>query len=519
MNPDSVISVSVLFVDAKDILAAMVQEYGPVQFAVYQASFGKHALDVLGTNSIDILVVDWPTSQMSGVQWIHEATARQESLQVILLGEALQLPFVNSVSIKHTVIDRQKPNYLEELHQKIERCMAIKKIKDDLDEKENYLKKSVTHGTWIEQVEARAMATRLAISALLETSLEPLTLVRQSEVILEIILTIPCFSGLRQGVLFLMDEVSGNLHMVGHKNLLEPLLALCAQVPLGHCLCGKAAQAREIIFQDHLTQDHDTRCEGMVEHGHYCVPIVSKERLFGLLCLNLPAGHQRQPEEDSILFVISNTLALILAHRHTEGELRKAEEHLRFMAYHDPLTGLHNRQYFDIKFNKIFTALQSSNRRQNAPPFQGAFLAIFDIDHFKRVNDTYGHMMGDEVLVLFARVITDCFRDKDASFRFGGEEFVVLLTDLNADAAQMVLNRFRTQIESFAFPQVGQVTVSIGAVQMEGGELAGTLIEKADKALYFSKDNGRNQVNIYHELVASGRLEEAGKDEGEIDLW
>lgn len=382
------------------------------------------------------------------------------------------------------------------------------------EEEQNGKRERSNDGERFEQ----AIATRIAISALLETSIESLPLDKQVDAILAIILSVPWFSGLRKGAFFLFDASDNQLHMVGHLGLAEPLLTTCAQVPLGRCLCGKAALSREILFVNHVNDAHETRCDGMQPHGHYCLPILNNERLLGLLCLYLPAGHQRKPEEDALLSTIHNTLALIFERRRVEDELKKAQDRLRFMAYHDPLTGLHNRQYFDITFEKLFATLQQANRRQDATTVQSAFLAIFDIDHFKRVNDTYGHLMGDEVLVLFARIMEESFRDRDALFRFGGEEFLVLLNALSSEDVERALNRFRQAIESYPFSQVGQVTVSIGAVGILPGELAGTLIEKADKALYYSKENGRNQVNFYHLLVAAGHLESVDHDT-DVELW
>ena len=388
-----------------------------------------------------------------------------------------------------------------------------------MQQQEEMLEVDAANRQLVEKMVERALTTRIVISALLETSLEPLSLDQQIDVILEIILAVPWFSGLHQGALFLMDEMIGRLRMVGQKNVSEPLLSSCAEVPLGHCLCGRAGKQREIVFAHQVDGDHETCIDGMKPHGHYCVPIVGRGRLLGVLCLFLPVGHPHRADEDAFLITISNTLALMLEHRQTESDLKKAEERLRFLAYHDPLTGLHNRQFFDSTFSKIFSALQNTGRRQNESPSQGAFLAMLDIDHFKRVNDTYGHLMGDEVLVLFARIMNECFRDRDSTFRFGGEEFVVLLSDLPPATAEAVLNRFRVAVESYPFPQVGQVTVSIGAVQIQSGELAGTAIEKADKALYHSKKNGRNQVNLYQALLESGHLDEVIHGTGEVDIW
>ncbi|MBF0400601.1 MAG: diguanylate cyclase [Magnetococcales bacterium] len=513
-------STSVLFVeDEQATLDELVLGYKSSSHAVYQALSGQQALNILQAHPIDILVMDVQLPDMDGLALIQRATEIRDGLQIILMSGSEERLLAIQAMTRYTALAIQKPVHSDELHICIKRCVAAKKVQKKLCQQEEMLLLETTHRKRREKAANRTMAIRIAISALLESSLEPLAFSKQVEVMLDIILTIPWLAGLQEGALFLMDESSGSLRMIGQKNLPELQRTQCSEMALGHCLCGKAAKQRKIIFTSQVDDDHVVRFDGMPPHGHYCVPIVGKKSLLGVLCLHLPAGHPHHADDDALLTTISHTLALILEHKQAEAELKKAGDQLRFMAYHDPLTGLNNRQYFDVTFNKVFLALQNTNRRQNEQPFRGAFLAILDIDHFKKVNDTYGHMMGDEVLVLFARIMNECFRDKDALFRFGGEEFVVLLNDVDADMAVSALNRFRTQVESYPFPQVGRVTVSIGAVRIEPGELAGTLIEKADKALYYSKGNGRNQVNLYNVLIEAGLLEDVSHETEEVDLW
>lgn len=503
-------------------LAELSRYHAEPDCRILRAANGPEGLAVLHAQPVDLLIIDGSPSDGSGVQLATRAMALQPGLQVILLIEPEE--WVNGTrwqgeSTHPMMVAMEQSTRVNDLRAAVNRCLEFKKLREALQQNAARLHSEMENRKQAEEFADRALTTRIAISALLETGLESMALSRQIEVILDIILTIPWFSGLRKGVFFLMDNQTGQLRLAGQRYLTESIVSSCAQVPLGHCLCGRAAQRQEIVFSGSLSDEHENRYEGIQPHGHYCVPVVSKGHLLGVLCLYVPDGHQWRSDEEALLTTISHTLALILEHRQIESELGKAEEQLRFMAYHDPLTGLHNRQSFDQTFNKLFLALQSPNRRHNESAFQGSFLTIFDIDHFKKVNDTYGHLIGDEVLVLFARLMTDCFRENDATFRFGGEEFVVLLNDIAPDSVGAVLNRFRRSVEEYDFPQVGRVTVSIGAVQIEPGELAGSLTEKADKALYFSKSNGRNQVNLYHQLVAAGHLEEVVRETEEVDLW
>ncbi|WP_158592290.1 GGDEF domain-containing protein [Noviherbaspirillum sedimenti] len=170
----------------------------------------------------------------------------------------------------------------------------------------------------------------------------------------------------------------------------------------------------------------------------------------------------------------------------------------------DHLTGLLNRKCFDDKVMKMILTLGSINKRDADKVCY--CLAVLDIDHFKRVNDTYGHLMGDEVLLHFSQCMNETFREYDLLFRVGGEEFVVVLRNVDAERAQTVMERFRKVVETHYFPQVGQVTASIGVTFIGPHDLPGMVMDRADQALYFVKEHGRNQVAFYEQLVAQGKL-------------
>jgi diguanylate cyclase (GGDEF)-like protein len=178
----------------------------------------------------------------------------------------------------------------------------------------------------------------------------------------------------------------------------------------------------------------------------------------------------------------------------------------------DSLTGLLNRKTFDEKFSRLLNAhlpdgapQDQQERRLHHTDGIGQWLAVVDIDHFKRVNDQFGHLYGDEVLILVANLLRSSFRAQDRVFRFGGEEFVVLLRSATLDDARKIFERFRTNVEQHAFPQVGQVTVSLGFTSILN-ESPVVILGHADQALYYAKANGRNRVCFYDELVKAGEL-------------
>ncbi|KJR41298.1 diguanylate cyclase [Candidatus Magnetoovum chiemensis] len=184
----------------------------------------------------------------------------------------------------------------------------------------------------------------------------------------------------------------------------------------------------------------------------------------------------------------------------------------------DSLTGLLNRQSFDMTVNQILMFYRSPFKRQSDKTHQ-ACLAVLDIDHFKRINDTYGHLIGDEVLLMFAQIMQKSFRFTDFLFRYGGEEFVVIIVEVTKETAFAVLERFRKAVESYVFPQVGKVTLSSGYVVINGEDAPATIVEKADKALYYAKDAGRNRVCSYDDLVTDGVFKEESRGSSDIELW
>ena len=174
-------------------------------------------------------------------------------------------------------------------------------------------------------------------------------------------------------------------------------------------------------------------------------------------------------------------------------------------AEQDQLTGIYNRQ----AFARITAAMFSTNQTDSLEYHKlekSACLAIVDVDHFKRVNDKFGHSLGDEVLVLFAQMVKSSLRNTDYIFRYGGDEFIIILNDTDSRRAFEILNRLRQNAENQDYPKIEGITISIGYVPLEKQVSISRTIDMADKALYFSKENGRNRISSYHELNSRGLI-------------
>ncbi len=167
-------------------------------------------------------------------------------------------------------------------------------------------------------------------------------------------------------------------------------------------------------------------------------------------------------------------------------QLQNLAQDLRFQATTDPLTGLFNR----LKFDQTLSIELSRSARYGSP----MCLVLYDVDHFKDVNDTYGHQVGDKVLTQLSHVVSGSIRDCDVLARWGGEEFILMLPGCDAEMARATVEKLRTAVTQVTFDLVGNVTCSFGVAEWAEGDTAEALIARADDALYRAKVKGRNRV-------------------------
>lgn len=193
----------------------------------------------------------------------------------------------------------------------------------------------------------------------------------------------------------------------------------------------------------------------------------------------------------------------------------------------DKLTGLLNRKTFDERIGKLLQIVAESNRlhpcddrrRVAAAGDERFWLAVADIDHFKRINDTFGHLYGDEVLLLLAQIMKRTFRHNDLLFRYGGEEFVIVVGATDREGAQTAFEKFRRVVAVHPFPQIDRVTVSVGATEVaQQCLIPSALFGRADEALYHAKHHGRDCLFFYEQLVATGEAAPA-PDQGSVELF
>ncbi len=187
-------------------------------------------------------------------------------------------------------------------------------------------------------------------------------------------------------------------------------------------------------------------------------------------------------------------LKRVLKERDLTKERIRMMEKLQKLAVTDGLTKLYNSRSF---YSQLETEVDRFNRYKHP-----LALLLLDLDHFKDYNDTYGHLEGDKILVHFSQIIKSCLRANDTAYRYGGEEFTVILPETGGDEAGTVAQRIRAALEAERFSPVNgkkvKITISIGVTEYQLKEELSTFIQRADRAMYRSKQKGRNMVSMLY---------------------
>jgi len=314
------------------------------------------------------------------------------------------------------------------------------------------------------------------------------------------------FVGASRLVVWRVNLHEGEVALQERIRLSETGSTSCLDEALANAPLRQASVDLQTSFHTHSDVSR-RRADGAMR---YVYPVLDSASVVGLLEIERPIG--LDDDRDRLV------RGLIRIYRSHLGVLDDTDT--------DELTGLSNRKPFEEAFRRVVTAKvrQKSTtglgvERCSKESGPRAEIAVIDIDFFKRVNDRFGHAYGDEVLVLLAQLMRSTFRESDSLYRFGGEEFVVLLRGADPAGADKALERYRKAVEAYYFPQVGRVTVSIGVTSVCEGDAGSCAFGRADQALYVAKGNGRNQVQRYESLASDGALGDKPDAAQEIELF
>ncbi|MDQ5985189.1 MAG: hypothetical protein CSYNP_00894 [Syntrophus sp. SKADARSKE-3] len=234
-----------------------------------------------------------------------------------------------------------------------------------------------------------------------------------------------------------------------------------------------------------------------------CAPMSVTEEQRGIFHLTMPESREYAEGTIELALVVTEYIALSLANL-------RLRERLRTQAIRDPLTGLFNRRYMEESLEQEF---YRSDRKLHP-----VSIIMLDIDHFKMVNDQYGHDAGDALLKNIGNIVQNLVRKGDIACRFGGEEFIIILPETPLDVTVKRAEYFRSELKCDAFlydgRKIGPITVSMGvATYPDHGRSVETIIRMADEALYRAKENGRDRVEKALPAEATLRNDEKVKDE------
>ncbi len=291
-----------------------------------------------------------------------------------------------------------------------------------------------------------------------------------------------------RGSLMLLDEAEKILS-IGVAMGLNEDIARDIKIEIGQSISGWVAQNKKSLFIEDVETDpifKSLKKVNVRKGTLMSMPLVAKEKTLGTLNVSRSDPFSFTQKDFELFMNLANQAAIAIDNAR-----------LYRYAVTDEMTKLYNHRYFQQRLDE---ELQRCNRYSSH-----VSLILIDVDHFKKFNDTYGHLEGDRVLKTVARIIEDNIREIDIASRYGGEEFTVICPERSVEGAMVPAERIRTAIENYDFKIQGAsvpLTISIGvSCYPELSRNKKELILKADKALYFSKNNGRNQSSLYHPIM------------------
>jgi diguanylate cyclase (GGDEF)-like protein len=280
----------------------------------------------------------------------------------------------------------------------------------------------------------------------------------------------------------------GELEIIAAEGWREPSKVIGLRFPVpGDNPNTRVLQTRKPYLLNEADESFPTFRRPPHDHIHSWlgVPLLVHGRAIGLLAIDSKESHHFTPDDIELVMAFAGQVAVAIENARLFDEVQQ-------LAITDSLTGLHNRRHFLYLAQTEFERARRYKRHLSA--------MVFDIDHFKTVNDTYGHPIGDKVLRAIADLCREQLREADPIGRYGGEEFVAIIVEANGGTAFSVGERLRASVEKIVIPSADgdvRVTVSVGiAEQDEGTPNLETLIARADQAMYVSKHKGRNRVSV-----------------------
>jgi diguanylate cyclase (GGDEF)-like protein len=427
------------------------------------AGSGEEGLRALAGFPADLAIIDLGLPDMSGIEVLGKLKADHPSTEAIILTGNASLDTAIEATNTGAFSYLLKPYDMDQLMLHILRALEKQRARETI----------ARHNMELQRMNAE-------LKALYEVSLAISRTTDMDGLFSEILHVLAQMEILRiepKGAVFLVEE--DRMRLVSRIGFVQAEQGSCEGLRPGECLCGLAAETGEVIISRNSREDsrHTGTGPEITPHGHIVVPLKTVNKVIGVLCLYTHADIEIGEGLVNVLVSMGNQIGIAV-------ENAKLYAGTKFSSLHDSLTGLANRRFLEIQLEKSF----ESEKR-----YRGELSAIMlDIDHFKQYNDTYGHVQGDRLLVTIANILSNSVRDADYAFRYGGEEFLILLPGIDLEMGCKAAQRLRITVEA----KTG-VTISLGVASMnESMKDKEELIAGSDKALYLAKQRGRNRVEV-----------------------
>ena len=431
-------------------------------YETFVATDGGKGLAFLKENSVHLVLIDLGLPDMSGLDVLNRVKADHPSMEAIVLtGQATldsAIEATNRGAFSYLLKPYEIDPLLLQIRHAIEKQQAREKIiRDSIELQKMNMELKVLYDV------SQAITRTINLEELLSEVLRSLA---ESKI----------FTFEIKGAVFLAE--GEKMRLASFISLSETELEPCSEIRPGECLCGRALETEEIIISRNCHEDSRHRmCNSAVHpHGHIIVPLRAAGKVLGLLNLYIRPETDVNDETVKLLSSVASQMGVAINNA-------LLYEKTKSLSLHDSLTGLANRRFMEIQLDK---AIETAKRYKDV-----LSIIMLDIDHFKKYNDTHGHPEGDRLLVRLADILLRKVRKSDYVFRYGGEEFLIILPETGPDMAYEAAERLRKGVEA----EGEGVTISLGVVSMtESIAEKDKLVAAADSALYKAKKNGRNRV-------------------------
>ena len=272
-----------------------------------------------------------------------------------------------------------------------------------------------------------------------------------------------------------------NLRIRAHEGRLTPTLAMGSTLSPGAGLGARSMHSGRSVIENDVKAVEGYIAGFAETQSEMCVPLIIFGEKLGVLALDSARKDAFVTDDIQPLESVADICAAAIQNAHNFDRMKQ-------LAYVDGLTGIHNRRYFEMRLVEEL---------ERAARFQGRMsLIMLDIDHFKRMNDEFGHLLGDEMLRAVSSILKQQLRKMDMVCRYGGDEFAIVVPETAGESAMRVAEKLRRQVEAHFFPGVPRpVTISCGVADYPAhGVTRDEIVAAADSALYLAKQAGRNRV-------------------------